>query len=332
LETTRNVSCERHVLKHLQIGMSKTQISASMLKVPCQNVGSPCVLYNGQRAHKQKESQSYFGNFLIKLNLKIDRQSKSSQQRDGDPLGDYHIGVRKHPSETVGSQEPLTYLHGSQMHVRCRPSCSPQTSSGKHPITLIDGSTRPNRVNMYHDLHVQVTLSQHAILSILTYTNQTSKHHKMASSTIRICMLNADIPVPNVFAKRAPTYGRIFHTLLQSASPDITIESTDFDIMKQQYPDSLDHFDTIIVSGSANSAYDDFPWIHRLDAYIKHVYATEPRVKIFGSCFGHQIICQSLLKSYGVRVEQDPNGWEIGVHDITLKRFGGAKVWRCVRK
>jgi GMP synthase-like glutamine amidotransferase len=141
-------------------------------------------------------------------------------------------------------------------------------------------------------------------------------------------MLNADIPVPNVFANRAPTYGRIFHSLLQNASPKVTIESTDFDVMQQHYPSSLDSFDAIIISGSANSAYDDLPWIKKLDAYIKHVYENEKRVRIFGSCFGHQVVCQSLLRDYGVKVEKDPMGWEIGVQEVTLdhpfrKQFSG---------
>ncbi|KAH3959911.1 hypothetical protein HBI56_230560 [Parastagonospora nodorum] len=138
----------------------------------------------------------------------------------------------------------------------------------------------------------------------------------------RICMLNADIPVPKVFAKRAPTYGRIFHQLLARASPNITIQSMDFDVMKDQYPSSLESFDAIIISGSANSAYDDQPWIRTLEAYIRNVYLHHPCVKIFGSCFGHQIMCQSLLKKHGVRVEKDPKGWEIGVQEVKLhERF-----------
>jgi GMP synthase-like glutamine amidotransferase len=135
-------------------------------------------------------------------------------------------------------------------------------------------------------------------------------------------MLNADIPVPNVFAKQAPTYGRIFHQLLARASPNITIQSMDFEVMKDQYPSSLDDFDAIIISGSANSAYDDQPWIRTLEAYIRDVYLHHPCVKLFGSCFGHQIMCQSLLKEHGVRVEKDPRGWEIGVKEVKLhERF-----------
>jgi GMP synthase-like glutamine amidotransferase len=145
----------------------------------------------------------------------------------------------------------------------------------------------------------------------------TFSPYRMASP-IRICVLNADIPVPNVFAQRAPTYGRIFHQLLTQACPNITIQATDFDVMQDEYPESFADFDAIIVSGSANSAYDDLSWIHKLDACIRNVYTHHPHVKIFGSCFGHQIVCQSLLKEYGVKVEQDPNGWEIGVKEITL--------------
>jgi GMP synthase-like glutamine amidotransferase len=164
-------------------------------------------------------------------------------------------------------------------------------------------------------MHTYVTTPELLYQSL--YLLHILSHCSMASQ-IRICMLNADIPVPNVFAQRAPTYGRIFNQLLGQASPNITIQSTDFDVIQDEYPRSLENFDAIIVSGSANSAYDDLPWIHKLDAYIRDVYAHHTRVKIFGSCFGHQIVCQSLLKEYGVKVEQDPNGWEIGVKEVEL--------------
>jgi GMP synthase-like glutamine amidotransferase len=136
-------------------------------------------------------------------------------------------------------------------------------------------------------------------------------------------MLNADVPVPTVFTHRAPTYGRIFHKLLaEASSSNLTVTSTDFDVVKDEYPTSLAAFDVIIISGSANAAYEDLPWIRKLDAYVCNVYEHHPHIKIFGSCFGHQLICQSLLREYGVRVEEDPNGFEIGVKEVRLtKRF-----------
>lgn len=144
-------------------------------------------------------------------------------------------------------------------------------------------------------------------------------------------MLNADAPVPAVAAERAPTYGRIFQQLLSSAATKtklsgasldstIHITSTDFDVTKNEYPASIADFDAVIISGSANSAYDELPWIRKLARWTKEIYEREPSVKIFGSCFGHQLVCQALLGDHGVKVEKHPEGWELGVKEITLHR------------
>jgi GMP synthase-like glutamine amidotransferase len=140
--------------------------------------------------------------------------------------------------------------------------------------------------------------------------------------TLHICIFNTDIPVPSVFTHRAPTYGQIFHSLLTSAgariSPSTTIQTTEYDSRKGEYPSSLDSIDLILITGSINSAYDDIPWVHRLEQYIIDVYRDHPRVKWFGSCFGHQLICQALLKGYGVRVDADERGWELGVKEMEM--------------
>lgn len=142
------------------------------------------------------------------------------------------------------------------------------------------------------------------------------------TQTLRICMLNADVPVPAVYEQRATTYGQIFHELLcdaaKKSSPDLKIESTDFDVKQSAYPSNISAFDAIIISGSANSAYDDLEWIHNLTKFIQDVYHNNHNVRIFGSCFGHQLVGHALLKGFDVRVEQDPSGWELGVHEITL--------------
>jgi len=141
--------------------------------------------------------------------------------------------------------------------------------------------------------------------------------------TVRIAMLNADIPVPNVLLERG-TYGNIFHRLLSTAaeriSPHVKIESKEYDVRKHQYPISASDIDLVLVTGSASSAYDDLEWVRRLDAYVLYLYINHPHIKLFGSCFGHQLICQSLLRNHGVRVEADPNGWELGVKEIELTR------------
>jgi GMP synthase-like glutamine amidotransferase len=140
--------------------------------------------------------------------------------------------------------------------------------------------------------------------------------------TIRIANLNADTPVPNVLAQRG-TYGNIFHQLLAASAarvaPGLDVQAVDFDVVRGEYPASLDAFDVLLITGSAQSSYDQDAWVRRLDAYLADVYAQHPRIKIFGSCFGHQIVCQSLLRNHGVFVEKDPAGWELGVFDVRLE-------------
>ncbi|KAI6785939.1 putative glutamine amidotransferase-like protein-like protein [Emericellopsis cladophorae] len=143
------------------------------------------------------------------------------------------------------------------------------------------------------------------------------------ATLIRIAMLNADQPVPAV-RQIYPTYGAVFHKLLCASAErlqlPVSISSQDFDVVREEYPSSPDDFDLLLITGSASSSYDNVSWAHRLDAYIREVYERHPDVKMFGSCFGHQIMCQSLLGQYGVKVEKDPQGWELGVHDIQLTK------------
>ncbi|GAB0138025.1 hypothetical protein EsDP_00006272 [Epichloe bromicola] len=122
--------------------------------------------------------------------------------------------------------------------------------------------------------------------------------------TIRIATLDADTPVPNVAAKRT--------------GANLVIESEHFDVVRGEYPRSASDFSALIFSGSAASSYHEKEWIRKLDEYIMSVFANCPRVKIFGSCFGHQIVCQSILRKYGVVVEKNPKGWELSVHKIQL--------------
>ncbi|KAM5342278.1 hypothetical protein ACJ41O_013244 [Fusarium nematophilum] len=139
--------------------------------------------------------------------------------------------------------------------------------------------------------------------------------------TIHIAMLNADTPVPAVKTKY-PTYGAIFHQLLEAAAariaPSYTVTSQDFDVVQGEYPKDPTVFDALLITGSASSSYDDVAWGKRLDDYVQQVYQQHPEVKMFGSCYGHQMICQSLLRPFGVKVEKDPKGWEIGVHEVAL--------------
>jgi GMP synthase-like glutamine amidotransferase len=50
-----------------------------------------------------------------------------------------------------------------------------------------------------------------------------------------------------------------------------------------------------------------------LQLFIKTVWYFEPHIKLFGSCFGHQILCKTIL---GLEVKRIK--WEIGVQPIIL--------------
>lgn len=151
--------------------------------------------------------------------------------------------------------------------------------------------------------------------------------------TMRIAILNADKPVPNVYSKFG-TYGAIFDRLLKEASgrvaPHLEIRSEEFDAVKGEYPPRPEDFDAFLITGAAAAAYDKDEWILKLNEFARRVYRDHPSSKWFGSCFGHQLLGDALLVDAGAIVEKDPNGLEVGVHSIQLtpefrEALGGGK-------
>ena len=69
---------------------------------------------------------------------------------------------------------------------------------------------------------------------------------------------------------------------------------------------------------SVNSAYDAAPWITPLVAFLVYLTSSYPDTKIFGICFGHQILAHAL----GGECVKNDRGWEIGVMDVTLTDIG----------
>jgi GMP synthase-like glutamine amidotransferase len=136
---------------------------------------------------------------------------------------------------------------------------------------------------------------------------------------LRVAMLNADTSVPNVYADLG-TFGDILYRKLLAASgrthDQIKITHSVYNVVMGEYPDSLDDLDAVFVTASAASSYEKLAWITKLEEYVVMLYKTQPQIKLFGSCFGHHIICQALLKDYGVAVAKRPGGWEIGVSEI----------------
>ncbi|KAJ5545277.1 hypothetical protein N7461_007581 [Penicillium sp. DV-2018c] len=168
---------------------------------------------------------------------------------------------------------------------------------------------------------------------------------------IHVAALDADIPCLSVYKARG-LYSSQFRVLLQAAAqrlnngPDVfpsgqlAIHVTAFDAVGGSLPPlealrtkprsstepniggPLAPIDAILITGSACSAYEDLPWIHEMKFFIQAVHTRYPHVKLFGSCFGHQIIAQALLSNRPTHptfhVAPSPVGFEMGIQPITL--------------
>jgi GMP synthase-like glutamine amidotransferase len=175
----------------------------------------------------------------------------------------------------------------------------------------------------------------------------------MAQHKIHVAALDADIPCLSVYKARG-LYSSQFRVLLQAAAqrlnkdPEtshlghLAIHVTAFDAVggslpsletlrtKPQSPAEphaggpLGLIDAILITGSASSAYEDLPWIHQMKFFIQTVHTNYPYVKLFGSCFGHQIIAHALLGTKTsathstFHVAPSPAGFEMGIQPITL--------------
>ncbi|KAG9243171.1 class I glutamine amidotransferase-like protein [Calycina marina] len=148
----------------------------------------------------------------------------------------------------------------------------------------------------------------------------------MSPISLKIAILDCDTPVPNVHSKFGK-YSDIFVALLKDASvltdglPELDLNFSIYDSVLGRVPSDKDlkNIDGIIMTGSSASGYDEAPWIITLSDYIRNLYTNHPSIKIFGSCFGHQMLCGALFSTptHPV-VTKDPAGWELGVHSIKL--------------
>ena len=178
----------------------------------------------------------------------------------------------------------------------------------------------------------------------------------MVQHKIHVAVLDADIPCLSVYKARG-LYSSQFRVLLEAAAqrlnknPEIlqngplAVHVTAFDAVggslppletlrtKPQSPAEphagiLSPIDAVLITGSASSAYEDQPWIHAMQSFIQTVHTHYPNIKLFGSCFGHQIIAQALLSNIAnprhspistFHVEHSPTGFEMGIQPITLQ-------------
>ena len=81
---------------------------------------------------------------------------------------------------------------------------------------------------------------------------------------------------------------------------------------KNQFPDRIDDYDAILVTGSPCSVHDDHDWIVQLVELIHTAHELE--LRIVGSCFGHQLVA----RAFGGDVGHNENGWVIGNHPVHI--------------
>ncbi|KAF4785964.1 hypothetical protein HER10_EVM0012017 [Colletotrichum scovillei] len=136
-----------------------------------------------------------------------------------------------------------------------------------------------------------------------------------------IAILDTDVMVTAVQTVYGQYYSAQYIKRLTAAATRIGASHlatfTTWDVVAGHYPNPAD-VDAILITGSIAAAYDTDPWVLRLGDFIRRVYEHHPNVRIFGTCFGHQLIGKVLLEPHGAVVEKDPNGYEFGVQTISL--------------
>ena len=112
-------------------------------------------------------------------------------------------------------------------------------------------------------------------------------------------------------------FKNMFAPFFQSSGSfkSFAIEYRRYDVQKGKLPTDLHECDAYLITGSKTGVYDDKPWILPLRQFIQNAYSQS--FKLFGLCFGHQILADSL----GGKAEKSDKGWG-----------GGAMISQCVEQ
>ncbi|KAI6044546.1 GMP synthase [Pisolithus marmoratus] len=142
----------------------------------------------------------------------------------------------------------------------------------------------------------------------------------MAPPHFRLAALECSLPALATLGK----YREVFRTWLEASleivnasriayfvgAEPVTFTLDGYDVVdKMEYPPDDIEYDGVLITGSPFSAYEDLEWINRLIAYVKRIIAEKPDTKLFGICFGHQIIARAL----GGTCTPNDGKWEVAV-------------------
>lgn len=123
-----------------------------------------------------------------------------------------------------------------------------------------------------------------------------------------ITVLQTGDPVPEV----AQTRGRFSELIAETVGAlwDGEWATVDVRDLEAALPDP-EASSAFVITGSSSSVTERAPWMLRTEEWIRRAHAAH--AKIFGICFGHQLVGQAL----GGRVAKNPNGREIGNVTVT---------------
>ena len=131
-----------------------------------------------------------------------------------------------------------------------------------------------------------------------------SKNAQNESPEMRLALLMTNTD-ESEFAHRHPKDSIKFAQLIHSVRP--LWEVTSYSVKDGVFPQNIETYDGVMISGSPASVLDPSPWIAQLLDLIKQIYSLG--LPLFGACFGHQAIALAL----GGTVGPNPNGWVFGL-------------------
>lgn len=111
-------------------------------------------------------------------------------------------------------------------------------------------------------------------------------------------------------------FDHMFRNLLDGQDFDFVT----FNVVDDEFPNSPADADGWLITGSAHSAYEELPWITRLEEFLRQCYASD--TPIVGICFGHQI----LAKALGGEVVKFDRGWSIGNQGYAMDALADEEV------
>ena len=115
---------------------------------------------------------------------------------------------------------------------------------------------------------------------------------------MKLAILETGVP-PGDLGTNFGDYPAMFARLLGDG-----FEIDTFDVQAGMLPKANGH-DAFLITGSPAGVYDPYPWIAPLMDFIRSADAA----KMFGVCFGHQVMAEAL----GGHVEKSEKGWGAGL-------------------